>query len=107
MIDQQPLASNSTARCRTGEPAGTYLIGASGINPTVREITTAASVALGLDGRLESKGVASTLDRLGLLGEALLLDQPVVSTGADVIGWRPSRPTMLEHIASTIAREDG
>ncbi|MBB5704638.1 nucleoside-diphosphate-sugar epimerase [Ochrobactrum daejeonense] len=81
-------------------PAGTYLIGANGTNPTVREITIAASEAIGLQGRVVAEGVAATVDRLGVLGEALLLDQQVVSTGTQQLGWKPSRPTIIEHIAN-------
>ncbi|GGP55063.1 NAD-dependent epimerase/dehydratase family protein [Saccharothrix coeruleofusca] len=78
--------------------AGTYLIGASGVNPTVREITVAASRAAGLDGRVEPEGLAGTVERLGLLGEALLLDQRASGTAARQLGWQPTRPTLLEHL---------
>lgn len=80
-------------------PAGTYLIGANGTNPTMREITIAASEAIGLQGRVAPEGVAATVERLGVLGEALLLDQQVVSTGAQQLGWNPGRPTIFEHLA--------
>jgi nucleoside-diphosphate-sugar epimerase len=79
-------------------PAGTYLIGANGTNPTVGEITIAASEAIGLRVRVVPEGVAATVERLGVLGEALLLDQQVISTGAERLGWSPSRPTIIEHI---------
>ncbi|GAA4158605.1 NAD-dependent epimerase/dehydratase family protein [Shinella granuli] len=81
-------------------PAGTYLIGANGTNPTAREITIAASEAIGLRGRVAPEGVAATVERLGVLGEALLLDQQVVSTGTQQLGWNPNRPTIIEHLAS-------
>src|SRR5690606_11758351 len=79
-------------------PAGTYLIGANGTNPTVREITVAASESIGLQGRVAPEGVAATVERHGVLGEALLLDQQVASTGAQKLGWKPNRPTMIEHL---------
>lgn len=79
-------------------PAGTYLIGASGVNPTVREITVAASRAAGLGGRVEPEGPAGTVERLGLLGEALLLDQRASGAAARQLGWQPTHPTPLEHV---------
>lgn len=79
-------------------PAGTYLIGANGTNPTVREITVAASESIGLQGRAAPEGLAATVERLGVLGEALLLDQQVASTGTEQLGWKPNRPTMIEHL---------
>lgn len=81
-------------------PAGTYLIGANETNPTVREITVAASESIGLQGRVAPEGVAATIERLGVLGEALLLDQQVASAGAQQLGWKPSRPTIIEHLAN-------
>jgi len=86
-------------------PAGSYFIGASGVNPTAGEITRAASRALGLDGRIALDGLAATVGRLGALGEALLLDQRASGDGARrVLGWRPGRPTVLDHLAETVGR---
>ncbi|WP_236795603.1 NAD-dependent epimerase/dehydratase family protein [Amycolatopsis sp. GM8] len=83
-------------------PAGSYFLGASGVNPTVREISEAVSRSIGLSGRVEPEPVAQTLDRLGLLGEALLLDQQASGeTARRVLGWSPRRPSILDDIAST------
>ncbi len=83
-------------------PAGSYFLGASGINPTVREISEAVSRSLGLSGRVEPEPVVQTLDRLGLLGEALLLDQEATGdTARRVLGWVPERPSILDDIAQT------
>jgi len=82
-------------------PAGTYLIGANPDAPTAREIASAVSTAIGLQGRVEPEGVAATVNRLGVLGEALLLDQQVVSTGAEQLGWRPAQLSIIEHLAET------
>ncbi|WP_250853582.1 NAD-dependent epimerase/dehydratase family protein [Streptomyces rhizosphaericus] len=83
-------------------PAGSYFIGASGANPTVREITEAVSRSVGLAGRVEPEPVVQTLDRLGLLGEALLLDQQASGDRARrVLGWSPTGPSVLDDIART------
>jgi len=83
-------------------PAGSYFLGASGANPTVREISEAVSRSLGLSGRVEPEPVVQTLDRLGLLGEALLLDQQATGdTARRVLGWVPERPSVLDDIART------
>jgi nucleoside-diphosphate-sugar epimerase len=83
-------------------PAGSYFIGASGVNPTVREITEAVSRSVGLAGRVEPEPVVQTLDRLGLLGEALLLDQQASGdTARRVLGWAPAGTSVLEDIALT------
>ncbi|WP_234426887.1 NAD-dependent epimerase/dehydratase family protein [Streptomyces niger] len=83
-------------------PAGSYFLGASGVNPTVREISEAVSRAVGLAGRVESEPVVQTLDRLGLLGEALLLDQRASGDNARrVLGWSPQAPSILDDIART------
>ncbi|GHF20214.1 hypothetical protein GCM10014715_88490 [Streptomyces spiralis] len=83
-------------------PAGSYFLGASGVNPTVQELTEAVSRSVGLAGRVEAEPVVQTLDRLGLLGEALLLDQQASGeTARRVLGWSPQGPSVLEDIART------
>ncbi|MGA6159733.1 NAD-dependent epimerase/dehydratase family protein [Stenotrophomonas sp. NPDC087984] len=83
-------------------PAGSYFLGAGGINPTVREISEAVSRSLGLSGRVEPEPVVQTLDRLGLLGEALLLDQEATGdTARRVLGWVTEQPPILDDIAQT------
>ncbi|MET9296625.1 NAD-dependent epimerase/dehydratase family protein [Streptomyces sp. NPDC003077] len=83
-------------------PAGSYFLGASGVNPTVREITEAVSRSLGLSGHVEPEPVVQTLTRLDLLGEALLLDQQATGdTARRVLGWSPEHPSILDEIAGT------
>ncbi|MFF8883533.1 NAD-dependent epimerase/dehydratase family protein [Streptomyces flaveolus] len=83
-------------------PAGSYFLGASGVNPTVQELTEAVSRSVGLAGRVEAEPVMQTLDRLGLLGEALLLDQQASGeTARRVLGWSPQGPSVLDDIART------
>lgn len=80
--------------------AGTVLIGASGENPTVRHLGEAASRRLGLGGRVLPVPAAEVRARLGEFGEALLLDQRATGARAKALGWRPTRPTLLEEIAA-------
>ncbi|MGW6791553.1 NAD-dependent epimerase/dehydratase family protein [Streptomyces chartreusis] len=83
-------------------PGGSYFLGASGVNPTVREITEAVSHSVGLHGHVEPEPVVHTLDRLGLLGEALLLDQQASGeTARRVLGWSPQGASIFDDIART------
>ncbi len=80
-------------------PAGTYLLAASGDNPTVREIGEAASRGQGLGGRVAPEGVEATNERLGLLGEALLLDQRASGERArTLLGWKPTGRSLLDDL---------
>lgn len=79
------------------EPLG-RVVAASGQNPTVREIATAAVGATGF--------VAETPDatrmRLGAdFADALLLDQQATGDRARELGWHPSRPSLLEELRAT------
>jgi nucleoside-diphosphate-sugar epimerase len=80
---------------------GETFLGAGGANPTTRELGEAASRRLGLGGRVVPEDPAVTVERLGEFGRALLLDQQADGGKARrVLGWRPSRPSLLEEIAS-------
>jgi nucleoside-diphosphate-sugar epimerase len=57
-------------------PGGTAYVGASGVNPTVRELGEAAA------------------DQV--VAEALLLDQQSAGKGARGLGWEPQAPTLVE-----------
>ncbi|MFB7719166.1 NAD-dependent epimerase/dehydratase family protein [Nocardia sp. NPDC056100] len=74
-------------------------IAASGVNPTVRELTEAAARAIGAPGVVSETDEATTA-RLGdYLAEALLLDQQ--ATGAKAhseLGWTPHGPSLLEEL---------
>ena len=79
------------------EPLG-RVVAASGQNPTVREIATAAVGATGF--------VAETPDdsrtRLGAdFADALLLDQQATGDRARELGWNPVRPSLLEELRAT------
>ncbi|WP_460631809.1 NAD-dependent epimerase/dehydratase family protein [Leifsonia lichenia] len=82
--------------------AGAVYLGASGQNPTVRELGEAASAAAGLAGGVQEETPADSRDRLGAaFADALLLDQQARGTRARIdLGWEPNGPTLLEEIAS-------
>jgi nucleoside-diphosphate-sugar epimerase len=84
----------------SGEVRGMYVIG-NGQEPTVSELTEAAAVAVGAPGAVTgSDGEAR--GRLGdYFGEALLLDQATTAAKARaVIGWEPTRPTLIDEFRS-------
>ncbi|MFE2942995.1 NAD-dependent epimerase/dehydratase family protein [Streptomyces sp. NPDC059255] len=92
------LAELYVAALEQGE-TGSRFIGVSGINPTVREMGEAASWRRGLEGRVVAEDGASTFERLGAFGEALLLDQQATGNAArEILGWNPTRPSLLEVI---------
>ena len=80
--------------------AGSTYIGASGENPTVREIGEAAAAGQGLDARVETSSVEETRERLGeQFADALLLDQQARGSKARIdLGWEPNGPTLLEEL---------
>ncbi len=75
---------------------GYYVIG-DGSNPTVAELTAAAAVAVGAPGAVPGSE-AEARARLGdYFAEVLLLDQSSVAARArDALGWRPSRPSLVD-----------
>ena len=85
--------------------AGSYYIGASGENPTVRALgeaaaSSAAGTASGTDGRVVPSTDTATRERLGeLFADALLLDQQATGSAARIdLGWEPNGPTLLEEL---------
>jgi nucleoside-diphosphate-sugar epimerase len=80
-----------------GEAGSTY-IGASGENPTVRQLGEAAAFGQGLDSRVEEQTVEETRARLGeAFADALLLDQQARGSAARIdLGWEPNGPSILE-----------
>ncbi|ABS03701.1 NAD-dependent epimerase/dehydratase family protein [Kineococcus radiotolerans] len=82
------------------EKAGSddYFLGASGANPTVRELGEAAA-----HGRpVVEESIDATRERLGaMFADALLLDQQAFGRHArEDLGWTPTHPTLLEELAS-------
>jgi len=82
------------ARAVAQASAGSYYLGVSGHNPTVREIGEAAA------GTVVPTTREQTVERLGAFGEALLLDQQ--ASGAKArreLGWEPVEIDLLEDLA--------
>jgi nucleoside-diphosphate-sugar epimerase len=65
----------------------------------VRDMAKAASLGAGLNGRTVSWPYEEARATLGMLTDALVLDQQLTSEHArSRLGWRPSRPTILEDL---------
>ncbi|MEV4625288.1 NAD-dependent epimerase/dehydratase family protein [Micromonospora sp. NPDC049523] len=79
-------------------PAGSYYIVASGQNPTMREIATAASRSRGLGGRIAPEPPEDSRRRLGPIAEAFSLDQQASGAKARELGWKPIGPSLLDEI---------
>ena len=77
-----------------GERLG-YVIAASGVNPTVRELGEAAAGGAGV----APESVEASRERLGAaFADALLLDQQTTAAKARSLGWTPTRPTLVEEL---------
>ena len=81
---------------------GRVYIGASGVNPTVREL---AQLVVGPDGVLAPQTVAATRERLGeKYADALLLDAAASGQRARTeLDWTPSRPSIIEEFTRMAA----
>jgi nucleoside-diphosphate-sugar epimerase len=89
------------ARAVTEAAPGSYYLGVSGSNPTVREIGEAADRGAGGDGRVVGEPDEATGARLGPLAGALLLDQQATGAKARTeLGWEPTGPTLLDDLRS-------
>ncbi|HTJ34461.1 MAG TPA: NAD-dependent epimerase/dehydratase family protein [Dactylosporangium sp.] len=74
-----------------------YVIAASGVNPTVRELAEAAAGTAGV----APETADASRERLGApFAEALLLDQQTRAAKAKALGWTPTRPTLVEELRS-------
>lgn len=98
---RRPGLSARTFALEQGD-AGSVYLGASGANPTVRELGEAAAAVAGIAGGVVAETVEETSERLGAgLTGALLLDQQSRgSKGRIDLGWEPNGPTLVDEIAS-------
>lgn len=79
--------------------AGSYYLGVSGHNPTVREIARAADRGSGGAGRAAGCTPAETERLFGPLAAALCLDQRADGRKARrELGWRPTEPTLVAEL---------
>jgi nucleoside-diphosphate-sugar epimerase len=87
------------ARALADAAPGSYYLGVSGFDPTVREIGEAADRGAGGDGRVVGEPDEATEARLGPLAGALLLDQQATGARARTeLGWEPTGPTLVEDL---------
>lgn len=84
-------------RALESESANGYFVVGNGQNSTVAELTEAAAVAAKADGAVPGSDEEARA-RLGdYFAEVLLLDQGSAATkAASELGWRPSRPGLVE-----------
>lgn len=77
-------------------PGGQRYVGASGVNPSVRELGEAISDSVAPESQEE------TLKRFGpQFGEALLLDQAATGDKArKTLGWAPTHPSLVEELTA-------
>jgi nucleoside-diphosphate-sugar epimerase len=77
---------------------GYYIVG-DGLNPTVAELTTAAATTVGAPGAVPGSDEEARA-RLGdYFAEVVLLDQGTVAAKArDELGWRPTRPGLVDEL---------
>jgi nucleoside-diphosphate-sugar epimerase len=89
------------AAALTDAAPGSYYLGVSGQNPTVREIGEAALRGAGQEPRTVPSTDADTEARLGPLAGAFALDQQATGARARTeLGWKPTGPSLLEDLSS-------
>jgi nucleoside-diphosphate-sugar epimerase len=80
-------------------PPGTLLLGVSGPSYRVADVAAAASRGAGAGGKTAGWPLEQARGKLGLYADALVLDQQASGQRAhDLLGWGPSRPSVLEDI---------
>ena len=78
-------------------PPGTLLLGVSGPSHRVREVAEAASRGAGAGGKTTGWPLEEARAKLGPSADAMVLDQQATGRRAEqLLGWRPSRPSVLE-----------
>ncbi|RST06219.1 NAD-dependent epimerase/dehydratase family protein [Streptomyces sp. WAC07149] len=84
-------------------PAGTQYLGVTGVNVRTREVAEALSRAAGIPGQTRSVSVEELAQKLGLLADALFLDQQFATTRAqDELGWIPQHRDPLDDLAKGV-----
>jgi nucleoside-diphosphate-sugar epimerase len=80
-------------------PAGSLLLGVSGPSHPVRDVAAAASRGAGAGGRTKGWPLEEARKTLGAYADALVLDQQASGRRAqETLGWKPSRPDVLEDV---------
>jgi nucleoside-diphosphate-sugar epimerase len=85
-------------------PQGGTLFNAShGPSVKVKEVAEQIAKALGTPGKVRPVPVELARTRLGLVADALTLDQQIDATKAQrELGWQPKRPSILEDVTQTV-----
>jgi nucleoside-diphosphate-sugar epimerase len=80
-------------------PPGTLLLAVAGPSYRVREVAEAASRGAGAGGKTVAWPLEQARGTLGGYADALVLDQQASGKRAEtLLGWRPSRPSVLEDL---------
>jgi nucleoside-diphosphate-sugar epimerase len=80
-------------------PAGSLLLGVTGPSHSVRDVAAAASRGAGAGGRTVAWSLEEARKTLGSYADALVLDQQASGRRAqELLGWRPSRPDVLQDL---------
>src|SRR6187549_1961651 len=80
-------------------PPGTLLLGVSGPSFRVAEVAAAASRGAGAGGKTTAWPLEQARGQLGPSADAMVLDQQASGKKAEtLLGWRPSRPNVLEDL---------
>lgn len=83
-------------------PAGAFYNGVNGDPVRYGDVARAASRAAGKDGRVDAIPLEQARKTMGLLADALALDQRLSAAKAQVeLDWNPDRPTVLEELSNT------
>ncbi|MDR2321122.1 MAG: NAD(P)H-binding protein [Microbacterium sp.] len=99
-VDVDDLAALYVLALENGRAGETY-IGASGQNPTIREIGEAIASGSGVAEGVRAESVEQTRARLGeAFADALLLDEQASGVKARAeLGWAPTARSLLEQLA--------
>jgi nucleoside-diphosphate-sugar epimerase len=80
-------------------PAGTLLLGVTGPSYKVKDVAAAASRGAGAGGKTVAWPLEQARAEIGAYADALALDQQASGKRAEqLLGWHPSRPSVLEEM---------
>ncbi|MFK4791690.1 NAD-dependent epimerase/dehydratase family protein [Microbacterium sp. ZW T5_56] len=109
-VDVDDLAVLYVRALESGRAGDTY-IGASGHNPTVRELGEAIAAGFGVTAGVRAESVEKSRARLGeAFADALLLDEQATGAKARTeLGWQPVARPLVEQLAdgSYLGQDDG
>ncbi|HVR97972.1 MAG TPA: NAD-dependent epimerase/dehydratase family protein [Thermoanaerobaculia bacterium] len=74
--------------------------GVDGASPTLQEVATAASRAVGKGGETRSVPLEDARQKMGPVADCLVLDQVILSRRNEELGWRPRHASFPEEMAN-------